>query len=233
MTGLQFRYDGYKKPERRPEMCLFTPRYNFPYYGTYPSEKDTEKKWEEESYPKEAGGQKANSLGEERQEVKREEQKSEEFAEKEIGYREASLVTDNAQRTEKESLYLKKRAEQGGEETKKQNPLQISEMLINNLTITEANLTELRSQVEVAKNFFDDIIYKLESFTQIMEIVKANEERRLNGPQAQLASLKTSTDSVDELLELLQGPVFQKVLRQFLVGMFVRDEGGTNFYRGT
>ena len=105
--------------------------------------------------------------------------------------------------------------------------------MLKNLTTTEERLHEVKGQVEFAKTFFDDLIYKLESFLQIVEIVQANEKRRLREPQAQLASLKTSQDSVDEVLELLQGPVFQNILRQFLINVLVRESDVTKFQTET
>ena len=76
--------------------------------------------------------------------------------------------------------------------------------------------------MELYKPVIDDLMYKLESFIQILDIIKANERRRLSGTQAETASFKISKDSVDEILELLEGPVFQNVLRQFLVGVLVK-----------
>lgn len=199
LTSLQFRYDGYKRPERRPEVCFFPSRYNFQNYGIYTSVKDTAKE------------------------------------KKVVEVENDSLEQKEQVEVERDSLKLKEQVEVEKEEKKEKEEVenfdvsQVSEMLIKNLTTTEAKLTEVKSQVEFAKTFFDDLIFKLESFLQIVDIVKANEKRRLSEPQAQLASLKTSQDSVDEFLELLQGPVFQNILRQFLISVLVKKGNVTNF----
>ena len=45
MTSLQFRYDGYKRSERRPGVCFFPPRYNFYNYGAdIPDQEKVEEK---------------------------------------------------------------------------------------------------------------------------------------------------------------------------------------------
>jgi hypothetical protein len=199
LTSLQFRYDGYKRPERRSEVCFFPPRYNFPGYGADMFEKDTAK------------------------------------VEKAVETEKDFLERKEQVEVEKDSLELKEQVEVEREEKKEKEEVknfdvsQVSEMLIKNLTTTEAKLTEVKGQVNFAKMFFDDLIFKLESFLQIVEIVKANEKRRLSEPQAQLASLKTSQDSVDEFLELLQGPVFQNILRQFLISVMAREGNVTKF----
>lgn len=203
MAGLQFRYDGYHKPERRGEMCFFPPRYNFPQERVEVPAREPEKEREVESLPEEE--------------------------------REAEFLPEETvkQNENVEPLWFKQQAKEKRGEADNPDLLQISEMLIKSLTTTEVKLTGLKGQVEFTKTFFDDLLYKLESFMQIMEIVKANEARRLNGSQAQVASLKTSKDSADEFLELLQGPVFQKVLRQFLLSVLVREDGVTNFEHRT
>jgi hypothetical protein len=198
LTSLQFRYDGYKRSERRPGVCFFPPRYNFYNYGAdIPDQEKVEEK-------KVVEGENDFLELPEQVEVEKETEKE---AEKE---------------TEK------KEAKGNGCPT-----AQISEILLKNLTTTEERLHEVKGQVEFAKTFFDDLIYKLESFLQIVEIVQANEKRRLREPQAQLASLKTSQDSVDEVLELLQGPVFQNILRQFLINVLVRESDVTKFQTET
>jgi hypothetical protein len=55
-----------------------------------------------------------------------------------------------------------------------------------------------------------------------MDIVQSNHARMTNPPEAQVSSTKTAKDSIDEILELLQGQVFQNVLRQVLVGVLVK-----------
>lgn len=127
-------------------------------------------------------------------------------------------------KTEVESLHGQKEEERPhkNEETSS-SPVLISENFINHLDTFNTGLFKLRGNINSSKNLFDDLLYKLESFAQIIEIMRANEERKTNGPQAQVSSLKTSKDSVDELLELLQTPAFQSVLRQILIGVLVKN----------
>lgn len=102
-------------------------------------------------------------------------------------------------------------------------PVNVSELLVNRLDILEAGLNKTSSQVDQAKIVLDDVIFKLDSFLQILQILYANEEKRLQGPQLQAApSQKTTKDAVDELLELLQTPAIQGVLRQFLISIIVK-----------
>ncbi len=110
-------------------------------------------------------------------------------------------------------------------EQEKENtaPVNVSELLVNRLDILEAGLNKTSSQVDQAKIILDDVIFKLDSFLQILQILYANEEKRLQGPQLQAApSQKTTKDTIDELLELLQTPAIQGVLRQFLISMIVK-----------
>lgn len=183
MTGLLFRYDGYKKPERSREMCCFSPRYSSPNYGESTLGSDEEEKKEETTSVKEN-----------------------------VNSHEPGIIEP----TEKNQVI------------DKPDFSQVSEMLIQKLTISETNLNQVKGQVELAKTFFDELIFKIESFMQILEIVKANEKKKVNDPQAQVASAKTSKDSVDELLELLQSPVFQNILRQFLINVLARKDDVTN-----
>jgi hypothetical protein len=101
----------------------------------------------------------------------------------------------------------------------------VSEKLIGKLESVENGITGIRGHVDTAKVLFDDVIFKLESFMQILDIVRANEEKRLQGPQVQVSSTKTTKDTVDEILEMLQTPAIQGFLRQILVSLLVkRDE---------
>jgi|GEM_PF-6208239 len=107
---------------------------------------------------------------------------------------------------------------------KEEKTVNVSEKFVSTMEVAETGLNNLRVQVDVAKNLFDDFIYKLESAVQILEIIKSNEERRINGPQVQVASWKTTKDTVDEVLELLQTPVFQNILRQFMIGWIAQKQ---------
>lgn len=102
------------------------------------------------------------------------------------------------------------------------NSASTSEVLIQTLGKYEANLNQVRGQVDLVKEFFDTLIYKLDSAAQIMEIIQANEERSINKPQVQLTANKTSRDMIDEVLELLQTPAIQNIVRQFLMGFLVK-----------
>lgn len=99
----------------------------------------------------------------------------------------------------------------------------LSALLINRLDAWEAGLQKTSGQMDTVKTVLDEIIFKLDSFLQILQIIHANEEKRLLGPQATVAPApKESKDSIDELLELLHTPALQGVIRQMLVGMLVK-----------
>lgn len=245
MASLQFRYDGYGRPERGRNMGFFPPRYYFHnYYNQIPEEASAEKsiqKLDEENLSKETAAVQEKPFEEA---ISKEEEKvrtevtpkdvttiKDEVTQKEKTLRNEGTVKEE-NTTEKHNSTGKKESKTGNPEnfpgTEEMNSFNVSEKLITNLTATETNLTWVKGQVDSTKSLLDDIMYKLESFMQIMEIIRANEERRISGPQAQTVSIKTSKDSVDELLELLQGPVFQNVLRQFFISTFVKKRNGTN-----
>ncbi len=113
-------------------------------------------------------------------------------------------------------------AEEDNNNEKQKSTGNLSELVINRLSTAEAGLVNIRGQVDTAKVFFDDIIYKFESILQIMEIVRGNEERRAAGAQISTVSPKTNKDNIDEILELLQTPAMQSILRQFLLGVFTK-----------
>lgn len=197
MTSLQFRYDGYKKPEQGRNMwgrnmCFFPPRYN---YGgaeaMQPEEMQQEEPLPEEMQPEQNIPEKT---------IEKEAQSEEK--------QQASMKTEN-------------------------KPVNASEKLLENLTVAEANFSKLKERMDVAKTVFDKIIYKLDSMMQIVEIIRENEVKSMSESQIQTDSLKTTKDSVDELLELLQGPIFQNILRQFLLKVFIKDSDGTKSERGT
>lgn len=101
-------------------------------------------------------------------------------------------------------------------------PIHVSEKFVAKLDQVETALSSLRGHADMLKLLFDEINYKLDSFLQILEIIRANEERRVNRAQIQAASQKTNKDTVDEFLELLQTPVMQNALRQFLINLLVK-----------
>lgn len=99
-----------------------------------------------------------------------------------------------------------------------------SEQLVARLDTFEMGLGKVRGHLDTSRALFDDVLYKIDSFLQILEVLRANEERRLQGIQVNIASVKTNKDTIDEFLELLQTPAFQSILRQFLVGVLVKKQ---------
>ena len=94
---------------------------------------------------------------------------------------------------------------------------EVSAILIQHLANTEEHLVRIKERIDFAKVILDELLFKMDSISKIMEIVRANEVKSASLAEAQAVSYKTSKDSIDEFLELLQGPVFQKLLRQFFV----------------
>lgn len=119
------------------------------------------------------------------------------------------------------------------QQTQHEPSVGLSAILIENLAKTEGQLARIKEQVDFAKIAVDEFIFKLDSIMQIMDIVRANEVKSASLAEARAVSYKSSKDSVDELLELFQGPVFQKLLRQFLIQIYVPDIGGTKMGRHT
>lgn len=214
-------------------MGFFPPRYYFHNYNNRISkEVSAEKpipKPEEDILPKENREVQEERSREET--VKGEVEVKKEAISKEEGRHKEEGTVKKENINEKENSERKKESTRGHTEnsqgTEKAESFNISEKLIANLTATETNLTLIKGRVDSTKGILDDLIYKLESFLQIVEIIRANEERRISAPQAQVATLKTSKDSIDELLELLQGPVFQNVLRQIFISTLVKNGKGT------
>lgn len=112
-----------------------------------------------------------------------------------------------------------------------QSSVGVSAILLENLANTEGQIVRLKEQVDYAKIIIDEFLFKLDSIVQIMDIVRVNEVKSASLAEAQAVSYKSSKDSVDELLELFQGPIFQKLLRQFLIQIYVPNGGGTNLGR--
>lgn len=101
----------------------------------------------------------------------------------------------------------------------KDNNVNVSEKIIAVLDKSELGLNNVKNQVGTVKTLFEEIMYKLDSYISILDIIYNNEDRRINSPQASISSQKESKDTIDEILELLQNPALQSVLRQFLVGI--------------
>ena len=219
MACLQFRYDGYKRPNRNREMCFFPQRFPYQNQSGYVPRDYSQLE-----------NQREVSVDENTQD--KEVENKEEFEKTTITENEhACPLKDSYTITSDQSIEADspKETKQKG----KRDYTHISEILISKLSNTQTNLSEIRNMVEIGKPFLDDFLYKLESFMQIIEIVKANDRRRYSKSQTEVASLKTTKDSYDEFLELLQGPVFQNVLRQFLVSMMVRDDDVTKYSHTT
>ncbi len=121
-------------------------------------------------------------------------------------------------------LDLEDSAESKDEIKEQKNCAVVSEVLITKLETAESGLNSIRGQVDLAKAFFDDLLYKMESAIQIIEIIKMNEERKHINSAAQVTDQKTEKDTVDDLLELLQTPALQGVLRQLLVSILIGKE---------
>lgn len=128
-------------------------------------------------------------------------------------------VTNGDEVTDDEAVNSSQQ-EQGEEKDK--STVSVSEKFVNTMTVAETGLNSLRSQVEITKNMFDELIFKLDSGAQILDIIRSNEERRAAGPQVQAASAKTTKDTIDELLELLQTPMIQNMLRQLMLGWMTK-----------
>ena len=111
------------------------------------------------------------------------------------------------------------RNEEVKEKVKGEASADISELLISRLSTAETGLVSVKTRVDLAKEFLDDMIYKFDSLSQIMEIVRANEERRAGGVQVASLTSKETKDNIDEFLELLQTPALQGIIRQFLLGI--------------
>lgn len=101
----------------------------------------------------------------------------------------------------------------------KDNNVNVSEKIIALLDKSELGLNNVKTQVGSVKSLFEEIMYKLDSYISILDIIYNNEDRRINSPQASIAGQKESKDTIDEILELLQNPAIQSVLRQFMVGI--------------
>lgn len=127
---------------------------------------------------------------------------------------------------EKESQPAKEKIKDSIPEAPEESAKTASEKLVGKLEVFETGLINTREHLNQAKLFFDDVIYKMESFQQIMDILKANEERKTAGISAQAVSSKTTRDSIDDFLELLQTPAFQNVLRQLLLGIMGGAKSG-------
>lgn len=130
---------------------------------------------------------------------------------------------------ENEEIEEENKANDSKEEAKnvheEEIPINVSEKLVGKLNVVEENMVKIRGQVDSARYLFDDALYKIESLIQIMDIVKNNEERRIKNSegQAQISIYnKDSKDTIDDVLELLQTPAVQNILRQVLLNVFAK-----------
>lgn len=97
-----------------------------------------------------------------------------------------------------------------------------SDRFIARLENYENGVVKIRQQVDVTKVLFDEILIHMDSFLKIMDVIRENEERKQREPQVSAATQKTSKDTIDEVLDLLQTPTFQSILRQVLMGILVK-----------
>lgn len=102
----------------------------------------------------------------------------------------------------------------------KDNNINISEKMVAFLDKSEIGLNSIKTQVNTVQSLFAEIMYKLDSFTSILDIIYNNEDRRIHSSQVSAVNHKETKDNIDEILELLQNPAIQGMLRQFVVGIF-------------
>lgn len=101
----------------------------------------------------------------------------------------------------------------------KDKNINVNEKMIAFLDKSELSLNNVKTQVNTVQSLFTEIMYKLDSFTSILDIIYNNEERRIHSSQVSTVNRKETKDTVDEILELLQNPAIQGLLRQFVAGI--------------
>lgn len=220
MASLRFNYEGEKRPERgRGSFNPYAVRsLGFPFYGRpmpYPEPQRAEESENDAVIP------------EPEAEVKRvPAERQEDTGQKEQRDQKEHPAAVSEGELEKRQAVMEPKGEAAKEETEAVIPDEpagtaktASEKLVGKLEAFETGLMSAMSQLNQGKLFFDEVIYKIESFQQILNILKANEERKTSGKEVQVTMEKTSRDSIDDFLELLQTPAFQNVLRQLLLGI--------------
>ena len=121
-----------------------------------------------------------------------------------------------------EPLPLKEDEAEQDVQTTPESTLTDSEKFITRLETYETTVVKIRQQVDVSKGLFDDVLFHMDSFLKIMDVIRENQERKLNEPMVSVATQKTSRDTIDEVLDLLQTPALQNILRQVLMGVLVK-----------
>jgi len=97
------------------------------------------------------------------------------------------------------------------------------EKFIAGLESYESGIVRLNQQINASKVLFDEILFYIDSFLKILEVIKESELRKQQVPQVKTAFSKTKKDTVDEILELLQIPALQSILRQVLMGIMLKN----------
>lgn len=225
MASLRFNYNGDKRPERgrTPMNPYMTRNLGYPVYG-YPMPFPMFGRYEA---PYIVPAPEANEEIAESNDIKTE-------LEVEDGFQEQEILKDGEASNQKEDQENINEGQENIKEEKETEVEQIetaipeepqvsaktaSEKLLGKLEVVGTGLTSTREHLNKTKIFVDEVIYKMESFQQIMDILKANEERKTAGVSALTASSKTTHDSIDDFLELLQTPALQNILRQLLLGI--------------
>lgn len=104
-------------------------------------------------------------------------------------------------------------------ETPPEINLSDSEKFIARLESYESGAAKIRQQIDMSRVLFDEVLFHMDSFLKILEVLRDIEERKQKTPEASVSMEKTGKDAVDEILDLLQTPAFQNILRQFLMGL--------------
>ncbi|MCR4441415.1 MAG: hypothetical protein QHH10_04635 [Peptococcaceae bacterium] len=115
-----------------------------------------------------------------------------------------------------------KEIKEGGQEGKKDSVVSASEKLIAFLETAETGLVGLKAQASLFRHAFNEIMFKLDSFAQLLDIIRSNEERKTAPPEAALSLKKETKDTLDEILEILQTPAFQGIMRQLALNFIVK-----------
>lgn len=261
MASMQFRYDGLRRAEPKHMCFFaprYRRDYGPPPAGEAPREegKEITAQQEQQAEPQQASQveqylpqaeqqvQQAEQREEQAMQAKQAEQAGEEKQEEETRpAQQAGEIKQQAQQVAEKKQQaqqageIKQQAQQAGQQAEQAkqkvgpSTLMISEILIDNLAQTEGQIERVKEQVDYARIVLDEFLFKIDSILQILGIVRANETKSASLTAATAVSYKSSKDSLDELLELFQGPVFQKILRQILIQVFIPESGGTNFAR--
>ena len=89
--------------------------------------------------------------------------------------------------------------------------------LLENINVMSNEINNIKNTCSYFRTLLDEGTYKLDSALNIISNIKTKEAEIVNSGGDEVVLQQMSEEQIDNLLEMLKSPAFQKIARQLLV----------------